>query len=74
MKKFNDLNKKQKDNLIIALNETKNTLDFLQLLNVYFDLLNNQPGVITKGVISKAMVTTVLPMLNPTIKKDINAD
>jgi len=74
MKKFSDLNKKQKENLIIALSETKNTLDFLQLLSIYFDLENNQPGQITKGIISKAMVNTVLPMLNPLIKKDINGN
>jgi len=67
-KKFKDLSKEEKENLVIALNETKNTLDFLQLLNIYFDLAENQPGQITKGMISRAMVNTVLPMLNPTVK------
>jgi hypothetical protein len=67
-KKFKDLSREEKENLVIALNETKNTLDFLQLLNIYFDLAENQPGQITKGIISRAMVNTVLPMLNPTVK------
>lgn len=67
-KKFKDLSREEKENLVIALNETKNTLDFLQLLNIYFDLADNQPGQITKGMISRAMVNTVLPMLNPTVK------
>jgi hypothetical protein len=67
-KKFKDLSREEKENLVIALNETKNTLDFLQLLNIYFDLAENQPGQITKGMISRAMVNTVLPMLNPTVK------
>jgi hypothetical protein len=53
------------------LNETPNTLEFLKTLNIYFDLENNQPGSLTKNLISTQVVKIVLPMLNPNANFDI---
>lgn len=68
-RKFNDLTKEDKKNLIVALQETPNMKEFLVLLTIIFDLEENQPGQITKALISEKIVSLVLPMINPKIKE-----
>jgi len=68
---FNKLTTEQKKTVIKKLNETPNMLEFLKTLNIYFKLEDNQPGAITKSIISTSMVNTVLPMLNPECNFDI---
>jgi hypothetical protein len=68
-KKFNDLTKEEKNNLVVALQETPNMREFLLLLTIIFDLEENQPGQITKALISTKIVSLVLPMINPKLKE-----
>jgi hypothetical protein len=68
-KKFNDLTKEEKNNLVVALQETPNMKEFLLLLTIIFDLEENQPGQITKALISTKIVSLVLPMINPKLKE-----
>jgi hypothetical protein len=68
-RKFNDLTKEDKKNLVVALQETPNMKEFLVLLTIIFDLEQNQPGAITKALISEKIVSLVLPMINPKIKE-----
>lgn len=68
-RKFNDLSKEDKKNLVVALQETPNMKEFLVLLTIIFDLEDNQPGSITKSLISEKIVSLVLPMINPKIKE-----
>lgn len=68
---FSNLTDTQKKTIIKKLNETPNTLEFLKVLNIYFDLENNQPGSLTKNLISQQVIKLVLPMLNPNVNFDI---
>lgn len=68
-KKFNDLTTDEKNNLTEALYNTASMRDFLQLLDIYFNLSIN-PGPITKGIISRAIVGKVLPMINPEVNEE----
>jgi hypothetical protein len=70
-RKFSNLTETQKKTIIKKLNETPNTLEFLKTLNIYFDLEHNQPGSLTKNLISTQVVKIVLPMLNPNANFDI---
>lgn len=66
---FNDLTKDQKKQIIINLEETANMAEFLNELNIYFDLENCQPKSLTKALISSQIINLVMPMINPAIKK-----
>lgn len=66
---FNDLTKDQKKQIITNLEETANMAEFLNELNVYFDLENCQPKSLTKALISSQIINLVMPMINPAIKE-----
>jgi len=68
-KTFNDLTKDQKKQIIVNLEETANMAEFLNELNVYFDLENCQPKSLTKALISSQIINLVMPMINPAIKE-----
>jgi len=68
-KTFNDLSKDQKKQIIVNLEETANMAEFLNELNVYFDLENCQPKSLTKALISSQIINLVMPMINPAIKE-----
>ena len=68
-RKFNELTRDEKESLTIELEESANTLEFLNIIINHFDLANNQPGTITKGMLSRSMINTVLPLLNPVISE-----
>lgn len=68
-RKFNQLTSTERAAIVDQLNKTKNMHEFLAYLVVVFELQNCQPGTITKKTISNAMVNTVLPMINPTLKQ-----
>jgi hypothetical protein len=68
-RKFNQLTGTERAQIIEALNGAQNMQQFLSYLAVVFDLENCTPGTITKKTISSAMVNTVLPMINPTLKQ-----
>jgi len=68
-RKFNQLTSTERAAIVEQLNKTKNMREFLAYLTVIFDLENCVPGTITKKTISSAMVNTVLPMINPTLKQ-----
>jgi len=68
-KTFNDLTKDQKKQIIINLEETANMAEFLNELNIYFDLENCQPKSLTKALISSQIINLVMPMINPAIKE-----
>ena len=68
-RKFNELTRDEKVRLTIELEESANTLEFLNIIINHFDLKNNQPGTITKGMLSRSMINTVLPLLNPVINE-----
>jgi hypothetical protein len=68
-KMFNDLTKDQKKQIIVNLEETANMAEFLNELNVYFDLVNCQPKSLTKALISSQIINLVMPMINPAIKE-----
>lgn len=66
---FNDLTKDQKKQIIVNLEETANMSEFLNELNIYFDLENCQPKSLTKALISSQIINLVMPMINPAIKE-----
>lgn len=66
---FNDLTKDQKKQIITNLEETANMAEFLNELNIYFDLENCQPKSLTKALISSQIINLVMPMINPAIKE-----
>jgi hypothetical protein len=43
--------------------------EFLNELNIYFDLENCQPKSLTKALISSQIINLVMPMINPAIKE-----
>ena len=65
--KFNDLTKAQRQQHVANLEATPNMYEFLIYLNEHFNMLNNQPGFITKRILSDKMINAVLPMINPEI-------
>lgn len=67
IKKFKDLTKDQKQQLITNLEKTANMHDFLNELCLYFDLKNCQPGSITKAILANQMVNIVMPIINPDV-------
>lgn len=67
--KFSELTQTEKNILLRQLESTNNSLDFLNLIIDKFDLESNQPGTITKGMLSRSMICTVLPLLNPTVNE-----
>ena len=67
IKKFKDLTKNEKAQLITNLEETANMHDFLNELTLYFDLKNCQPGSLTKAMLANQMVNIVMPLINPDV-------
>lgn len=67
IKKFKDLTKNEKLQLITNLEETANMHDFLNELTLYFDLKNCQPGSLTKAMLANQMVNIVMPLINPDV-------
>jgi len=67
VKKFKDLTKKEKLQLISNLEDTANMHDFLNELTLYFDLKNCQPGSLTKAMLANQMVNIVMPLINPDV-------
>lgn len=67
IKKFKDLTKNEKLQLVTNLEETANMHDFLNELTLYFDLKNCQPGSLTKAMLANQMVFTVMPLINPDV-------
>lgn len=67
IKKFKDLTKNEKLQLISNLEDTANMHDFLNELTLYFDLKNCQPGSLTKAMLANQMVNIVMPLINPDV-------
>lgn len=67
VKKFKDLTKNEKLQLISNLEDTANMHDFLNELTLYFDLKNCQPGSLTKAMLANQMVNIVMPLINPDV-------
>ena len=67
IRKFKDLTKEQKAQLIVNLQETANMHDFLNELCLYFDLKKCQPGSLTKAMLANQMVNIVMPLINPEV-------
>lgn len=66
-KKFNDLSKTERAKHISELENTLNMYDFLMYLNEHFAMVETNPGIITKRILSEKMINLVLPMINPTV-------
>lgn len=64
-RKFNDLTKYEKEQLIQELVDTPNMSDFWHIVNNRFNLQSCIPGGVTKKIVSRSIVNLVLPMLNP---------
>lgn len=62
---FKDLNKETKEKIKDNLENTYNMQDFLFSLNEQFDLKNATVSELTKKILSNAMLTIVLPLINP---------
>tara|TARA_R110000868_G_C10964734_1_gene768993 strand:- start:7097 stop:7312 length:216 start_codon:yes stop_codon:yes gene_type:complete len=67
-KTFKDLTKEQKKQLIVNLEESANMVDFLNELNLFFELETCQPGPITKALLANQMVNLVMPIINPNVR------
>lgn len=64
-RKFNQLTSAEKAALIDTLEKTDNIHALLSVLINRFDLQQCKPGGITKALLARNLVNTVLPMLNP---------
>lgn len=66
---FNDLTASEKAALTEALESTASMQQFWQIINDRFQLVTCIPPTMTKKIVSRSIVTMVLPMLNPIVKK-----
>jgi len=67
-RKFNDLTSSEKEELIEVLVNTPDMAQFWHVINNRFQLQTCIPGGVTKKIVSRSIVTMVLPMLNPICK------
>lgn len=67
-RKFNDLSQAEKNELIEVLTATNDMQQFWNVINNRFQLQTCIPNTVTKKIVSRSIVTLVLPMLNPITK------